>query len=122
MLKYLQAVAEYESTGSEIALKTTVNTDQGLPYVPKQLAVQRLPENLKARAEDLGERVVPRETRFLTACVDVQKHSFRVQVQGTGVAGDKWIIDSFEIRKSNRTPPACVPSKAAWRRYRNNFV
>lgn len=102
VFNYLTAEREYESTGSEEALKTTVNTDQGNPYTPKLMASGRLPEELKARAKPLGQREVPPGVRFLVASVDVQKNRFVVQVHGVGVGKDVWIIDRFEIRKSKR--------------------
>lgn len=107
VLKWLNAMEDYERTGDAGSLKTTVNTDQGLPFTPPALAADRLPETLKARARaDLGERVVPEGTRFLTAAIDVQGGShqgrFEVQVHGHGVGGDLGIIDRFAIRKSQR--------------------
>lgn len=102
VLKYLEAMSELELTGNEKALMTTVNTDQGLPYLPKAAASERLPEELKSRAKDLGERKVPHGVRFLTASIDVQKNRFVVQVHGHGVNGDMWVVDRFAIRKSKR--------------------
>jgi len=102
VFNYLTAEAEYEANGSEEALKTTVNTDQGMPYTPKSLASDRLPEELKNRAKPLGQREVPPGVRYLSASVDVQKNRFVVQVHGTGVGKDVWIIDRFEIKKSKR--------------------
>jgi len=101
--KYLKAIQEFENTGSEEALKTTVNTDQGLPYLPAGIESERLPEELKARAQArLGERVVPEDVRFLVASVDVQKSRFEVQVHGIRPHGDVVVIDRFKIRKSKR--------------------
>lgn len=102
VLKYLKAEEEFERTGSEEALRATVNVDQGLPYKPKSIHIDRLPENLKARARDLGDRLVPDGVRFLLATVDVQKSRFEVQVHGIGVGGDITVIDRFAIRKSER--------------------
>lgn len=100
--KFLTAEKEYAETGSETGLKTTVQTDQALPYTPKSLAESRLPETLKARAKDYGQRLVPMGVRFLVACIDVQKNRFEVQVHGMGVGGDVWIIDRFPVVKSKR--------------------
>lgn len=104
--KYLKAMAELEATGSEEALKTTVNTDQGLPYLPTGQEAERLPEELKARARpELGEgdeRFVPEGVRFLIATVDTQKTRFEVQVHGIDEFGGLYIIDRFKIRKSER--------------------
>lgn len=102
-LKYLKAVDEFEATGSEEALKTTINTDQGKPYLPAGIEAERLPEELKARAQErLGERVVPEGVRFLIATVDVQKRRFECQVHGVMEYGDVVVIDRFKIRKSER--------------------
>lgn len=105
VFKYLTAEAEYESTGSETALKTTVNTDQGVPYTPKMFASERAPEALKARAKDYGNREVPPGVRFLTAAIDVQKNRFVVQVMGTYANKDRIVVDRFDIRKSKRHDP-----------------
>jgi len=102
VFNYLTATQEYETTGSFQALKTTVNTDQGEPFIPVALDGERLPEDLKAQAKDYGEKVVPDGVRFLIATVDVQKNKFVVQVHGFGVNGDVWIVDRFDIRKAER--------------------
>lgn len=102
-LKFLKAMQEFENTGSEEALKTTINTDQGLPYLPRGIEAERLPEELKARSkENLGEKVVPTDVRFLIASVDTQKARFEVQIHGIKPHGDVTIIDRFKIRKSER--------------------
>lgn len=102
VFKYLAAEREYEENGSEQALKTTTNVDQGMPYVPKMLANERAPETLKARAKDYGMKVVPAGVRFMTAAIDVQKNRFVVQVTGVYENKDRVIIDRFDIRKSKR--------------------
>ncbi|MEP2533562.1 terminase gpA endonuclease subunit [Shimia sp.] len=101
-LKYLKALAEMEATGSEEALKTTVNTDQGLPFLPAGIEAERLPEEVKTRAKDIGEKVVPEGVRFLIATVDTQKSRFEVQIHGVKPHGDIVVIDRFKIRKANR--------------------
>jgi len=100
---YLKAQEEFERTGSEEALKTTVNVDQGRAYLPQGSESDRLPEDLKARAEDLGEQVVPPGVRFLLAAIDVQRNRFEVQVMGFGEGNDIFVIDRFTIKKSKRT-------------------
>jgi phage terminase large subunit GpA-like protein len=102
VFNYLSAIKDYENTGSEETLKTTVNTDQGDAYTPKSLASDRVPEAIKARARDLGFREVPAAVRFLIATIDVQKNRFVVQVQGVALNGDIYVIDRFEIKKSKR--------------------
>lgn len=102
VLNYIKAKREADNTGSTTALKVTVNTDQGEAFLPPELDGERLPEDLMSRAEDIGEREVPPGVRFLIASIDVQKNRFVVQVHGYGVNNDIWIIDRFDIRKSER--------------------
>lgn len=99
---FIDAERIFSETGDQEPLKVTVNVDQGNPYVPRGLMGGRLPETLKARAEDLGERVVPHGVRWLQASVDVQGNRFEVQVVGIGSGGDRWVIDRFALRKSRR--------------------
>lgn len=101
-LKMLKAEEEFERTGSQSALKVTVNTDQGEPYSPRGMGDSRLPEDLKDLSRNIGHQVVPHGVRFLVATVDVQANRFEVQVQGLGHGGDITLIDRFAIRKSNR--------------------
>lgn len=103
VINYKKAEQEYEETGSETALKTTVNTDQGRAYTPKSLTEGRTIEMLKelvVQEFELG--VVPFGVRFIIFTVDVQKHRFECQAHGIGPGGDVWIIDRFNIRKSKR--------------------
>lgn len=107
---YLTAMRDYEATGNTELLKTTITTDQGLPFSPKGLGVeQKLPEELQdSSEEDLGEKVVPDWVRWLEATVDIQGNRFVVQVHGFGAPkngvgfGDICIVDRFDIRKSER--------------------
>lgn len=101
-LKYLKAEEEYERNGSQEALKTTINTDQGLPYTPKALSEGRDWEQMKAGAVDLPVREVPVGVRFLVAAIDVQKYRFEVQVMGFRPGADLVVIDRFAIKKSRR--------------------
>lgn len=102
---YLRAEQEYLSTGSQEALKVTTNTDQGLPYTPKGLADERLPEGLKDRAVPLVQGEVPLGVRYITTTIDVQKNSWVVQVHGHKEGDDVVIIDRFKVIKSNRLDP-----------------
>ena len=101
---YLAASQEFEQTGSDEALKKFYNTDLAEIYMPKDGLGDRTPEQLKSRAEYLGDRVVPEGVRFLTASVDVQKNGFVVQVHGIspGVLYDVCVVDRFTILKSKR--------------------
>lgn len=104
--KLLTAEQEYERTGSEETLKAIINTDWGLPYLPRRSQEQRQGDVLMARAEPLGKRLVPAGVRFLVATVDVQggsKRRFVVQITGYGAKGERWVVDRFELCHSLRT-------------------
>ncbi|EFC0629600.1 phage terminase large subunit family protein [Escherichia coli] len=103
--KLLTAEQEYETTGSEETLKTVINTDWGLPYLPRASMEQRKSELLEQRAEPVPSRRVPDGVNFLVATVDVQagRHRrFVVQVTGYGSRGERWIIDRYNITQSLR--------------------
>lgn len=107
--EFLQAMEDYESTGSITALKSNMELSQGEPYQPPRNQLARLPETLKSRAEDWGaglsfdvkEPSVPDWVHFLVATVDVQARSFVVQITGVGPTGFT-LVDMFKIRHSNR--------------------
>ncbi|ENC73007.1 phage terminase large subunit family protein [Escherichia coli P0299917.6] len=103
--KLLTAEQEYESTGSEETLKTVINTDWGLPYLPRASMEQRKSELLEQRAEPVPPRSVPDGVNFLVATGDVQagRHRrFVVQVTGYGSRGERWIVDRYNITQSLR--------------------
>lgn len=108
--EYLNAMQEFENSGSVGTLKTNFELSQGEPFRMPQNETTRLPESLKARAEDWGgghdfetkEPVVPEWVRFLVATVDVQARAFVVQITGIGEGNDLTLVDMFKIRKSNR--------------------
>jgi phage terminase large subunit GpA-like protein len=105
---YLDAMDDFERTGSEDALRKFYNNDLGEPYYRKSLENLRLPEVLKSRAERVPEtevRKVPHGVRFLVALIDVQKNMWVVQVFGIlpGRPFDSVVIDRFDVRKSKRT-------------------
>ena len=104
---FLDATDTYDRTGSEDALRKFYNNDLAEPYYPKRQQDIRLPENLKARAEQVEEkniRKVPAGVRFLVALIDVQKNMFVVSVFGIcpGSPFDTVIVDRFDVRKSKR--------------------
>lgn len=105
--KHFQAVLDYGMTGSEESLKTTTNTDQGMPYMSQLLvtAAKQLvsPENRKEAT--LHQHVVPEWTRFVTAAVDIQggqRASFVVQVTAWGPHFENATVDRYTISLSRR--------------------
>lgn len=106
--KLLSAEQEYEATGSEETLKAVINTDWGLPYLPRSATETRKAETLIARAEHIPRRTVPDGVHFLVATIDVQggrNRRFVVQVIGYGESGERWIVDRYNIRHSMRCGP-----------------
>jgi phage terminase large subunit GpA-like protein len=101
---YLSALRDFELTGNQEKLKTTVNTDQGRPYAVMSAKGDGLDAVLlKQRADNWApQRQVPPDARFVTTAVDVQKHRFVVQVHAWGVDGQCWIIDRFNLTLSDR--------------------
>lgn len=108
--EFLDAMGEYENSGSVGSLKTNFELSQGEPFMAPRDEMARLPETLKARSEDWGsghsfdqkDPTVPAWVRFLVATVDVQARSFVVQVIGIGEGNDMTLVDMFKIRKSDR--------------------
>lgn len=98
--KYLRAEAAFEESQSEERLKTSYNTDFGVPYRSRSGGLEGLePEVLEERAgaEGYALGTVPAGVLFLTAAVDVQAHRFAVTVKGWGENGESWLIDRFDI-------------------------
>jgi phage terminase large subunit GpA-like protein len=107
ILRYLQGLREYDLTGSEETLQTTINTDQGMPFLPRALMSnsQNRPGD---RTEPLARYLVPDEARFLIATVDVQggKGSrFVCEVKAYGPGIESWVLDRFAITESPRGTP-----------------
>ena len=105
IMRYLQGLREYALTGSELTLKTTVNTDQGMPYTPRMLLEAAKNAGREQRDDSMQRYVVPDEARFLIAAVDVQGGSnarFVVQVHAFGPHFESWIVDRFELKDSLR--------------------
>jgi phage terminase large subunit GpA-like protein len=88
-----------------LTLKSTVNTDQGMPYISRHLIEgQDGSRDPVARANATMRRyIVPDWTRFVLAAVDVQGGTnarFVVQVHAVGPNGEQWLVNRFSITKS----------------------
>lgn len=107
VIALVKAERKYATTGSEEDLKTTFNTDQAEPYIPKANEVNRLPEDIMNTAVPLTAKAVPHDVRALIATIDVQKHRFEVQVMGirpsgTGTGFDTVVVDRWPLLRSKR--------------------
>lgn len=106
ILRYLQGLRAYALNGSEQTLKATTNTDQGMPYMPMHLReAASASSDPGSRKEDFERYVLPDETRFVVATVDIQggkNARFVVQVHAVGPHKEKWIVDRFNITESER--------------------
>ena len=100
--KYLEATRIYNITRSEDSLKTVYNVDFGMPYFRKNLMSDLDASDIENRSEDVVKRAVMPGVRFITASIDTQKNHFVVQVHGRGENDERWVIDRFDIRMSNR--------------------
>ena len=102
---YLVAKEDFDNTGNQEKLKTTTNVDQGRPYQHIRADSKRSPDRLRDRVDDTQtKRKVPEGVRFLIASVDVQAgkdRRFVVQVHGFGVGLESWVIDRYNIKKSD---------------------
>lgn len=112
--RYLQAVKQYATTGETKPLKTTVNVDQAMPFIPPSATKQRGAHELQQRCEDWTPAHVPPGVRFLTAQVDIQggqNRRFVVQVIGWGAGREHWVIDRYALKTSERIGPDGRPAQ-----------
>ena len=103
--KYATAIQDYIRTGSETEIKSTVNLDQGRAYLPLAVGKQRAGHELQSRAESWEQGTVPEGVRFLISTIDIQagrNPRFVVQVMGYGAGLERWVIDRFALRSSER--------------------
>jgi phage terminase large subunit GpA-like protein len=105
ILRYLQGLRDYAASGDEHTLRTTLNTDQAMPYLPRALQDEAKRANVAELAEAFPRFIVPEAARYLTAAVDVQggqNARFVVQVHAHGPSMEQWLIDRYDIRESKR--------------------
>lgn len=99
--KYLRALATARDTGDEHSLKFVVNADIGAPFTPISKGVTRQAHPLMMRAEPLEQWAVPEGVRFIVAAVDVQINRFVVQIIGHGEHRQRWVIDRYNLARSD---------------------
>ena len=105
--KYETALRTFNAGGDESPLQVTINTDQGLPYLPRAMSDEGALslEDLRALCRPLAQKVVPSWGRFLIASVDVQQNYFEVQITAFGVDGRRAIIDRYPLKDVPETAP-----------------
>lgn len=108
--KYETALRMFSAGGDENPLQVTINTDQGLPYLPRAMSDEGALslEDLRALCKPYAQKVVPSWGRFLIASVDVQGHYFEVQITAFGVDGRRAIVDRYPIKNVPETSPGAA--------------
>jgi len=104
LLRYLQGLREYVLSGSDLTLRTTINTDQAMPYLPRHFT-EEVDTQPEGRTVEQSQYRVPDWARFLLAAVDVQggvKARFEVQVHAVGPYMEQTIVDRFSLSNSPR--------------------
>lgn len=109
VVNYLRAQREFDASGDETGLKATINTDQGLPYMPQRLAKVRGVDYLQNRLEPYERYYLPDGVRVLLATVDVQANRFEVLILGYGKGNERWLIDRFPLAKLQNGDPLQPP-------------
>lgn len=116
ILRYLQGLREYAMSGSDLTLKATINTDQGMPYLPRHL-LQDKGTSVEDRTEEIERYHVPEEARFLVATADVQGGSagrFVCEVRAFGTRLESWLVDRFSVTTTERNGVAAQVDPAGY--------
>lgn len=100
--RFLSGLRKFDIEGDEENLRAIVNIDFGAPYLSRRRVAEYNSADYQKRAEAVPEKQVPQGVRFLIAAVDVQGWGFSVAIIGYGLYSERWIIDRYEIRVSNR--------------------
>ncbi|RDD72895.1 terminase gpA endonuclease subunit [Paracoccus versutus] len=102
VLAKINAEQVYAETGDDSQLKTVLNTDFGLPWIPPHIENGSAWEDYKARALTYAEKEVPPGALYLITTVDTQKYRWEVQTHAFGPEGRCWIIDRHDVKFSDR--------------------
>lgn len=104
---YLRGLLSFALEGQEQALQTTMNLDQGVPYMSRLLAgaAEANTKPGERTDSDVQQYIVPHWTRYLVAFVDVQagrRARFVVQVHAVGEHQEEQLVDRYSISWSTR--------------------
>lgn len=108
--KYLQGMKIAQESGDELTLKNVVNADIGAPYRPLQETKAIDFNEMFSQRESVAKRAVPEGAQFIVCAVDVQADRFVVQMMGYGQDRNRWLIDRFNIRHTERGENTCRPA------------
>ena len=103
--RYLRAVAQFAINAESEPLKTTLNVDQAMPFIDPAIRKRASAALTQDQREDYPQSLVPAGARFLVATIDVQagqRRGFVVQVMAYGAHRERWIIDRYALRHSER--------------------
>ena len=103
--KYAVAIQDYIRGGDETEIKSTVNLHQGRAYLPLATSSRTSGDINTDEREDYPQAQVPSAARFLVATIDVQagqRRGFVVQVMAYGAHRERWIVDRYALRHSER--------------------
>ncbi|MBT9098409.1 phage terminase large subunit family protein [Methylovulum psychrotolerans] len=100
--RLLNGLRKYDLEGDEEQLRAIFNVDLGAPYLSRRLVSEFSAVDYQKRAEPTLHKHIPHGVRFIVAVVDVQGWGFSVAVIGYGLHYERWLIDRYEIRVSDR--------------------
>ncbi|KGJ23769.1 terminase gpA endonuclease subunit [Paracoccus sanguinis] len=115
MIENLLIGEDEAKNGDEGKWKTALNTDLALPWIPPSSSAGRELEEVKERAEDYPQAVVPPGALYLLTTVDSQKFRWEIQTQAFGPEGRMWVIDRRAVKFSDRDHDnPRTPGEKAW--------
>lgn len=100
--RFLQGLRKYDLDSEEDTIRAVMNIDFGAPYRSRKTIGEYTGAEYQKRAETVPEKQVPDGVRFLVAACDVQGWGFSVAIIGYGQHRERWLIDRFELRVSDR--------------------
>lgn len=102
VLAKINAEQVYAETGDDSQLKTVLNTDFGLPWIPPHVSEGTDWERYWERAVDYPQGVIPPGALYCVSAVDSQDTSWVIQTHAFGPEGRSWVIDRRRVIWSDR--------------------
>lgn len=113
--RYLNGVQTWARTGDSSPLKTTINTDQAMPFAPLGVGKEAQSADILEKAAESWQRAtIPEGVRFFVLVADVQGDRFVVQAIGFAPGQmidnehqlDWYLIDRYVLKTSKRNGAA----------------